>query len=126
MERSDSNSARLVSLALAGDLDAVVDEQVISEVSRFVRRTLTRSHAWLYGEQIRRNTTVMSRSQCEREFARLKGFLKPADRLHLAAMRASGAKLLIAYDSDFAGLPEYLTPKQAIKRLGLRPARSEW
>lgn len=126
MERPDSNSAKVVEMALDGRLEAVVDEEVLHEVARFFRGRRGRSFAWLYTEQVRRAATVLTREDCEAEFAALRRKLKEGDRLHLAATRTSGAPHLVAYDEDFRPFREYMTPKQAVRRLGLAPRETEW
>lgn len=126
VERPDSNSSKIVRHALAGRLEVVVDESVLAEVSRFLRSRHGRSFTWLYIQQIRRVARVMSQEECEIEMRRIGGRLKPADRLHLAAARAAGAEFLIGFDEDFEPYPEYLTPKRAVRRLGLAVSPTEW
>ena len=126
VERPDSNSARIVGLALSGKVNAVVDEVVLSEVARFFRAQRGRSFAWLYSQQVRRVATVLTEADCVNQLEALKGRLKPSDRLHLAAARAAGARVFIALDADFSEFPEYLTPQQAAKRLGLRVSPTDW
>jgi predicted nucleic acid-binding protein len=126
VERPLSNSAKIVKAALGGRIDAVVDEEILREVARFFRRRRGRSFAWLYTEQIRRVASVVMRDECKAEFTALRGQLKEGDRLHLAAARASGTPHLIAFDADFKPFHEYLTPRQAARRLGLTPSETEW
>lgn len=126
VERPDSNSAKVVKAALDGRIEAVVDEEVLREVTRFFRGRRGRSFAWLYTQQIHRVATVVPREACEAQFAALRGQLKEGDRLHLAAARASGARYLVAFDEEFSPFREYLTPKQAVRRLGLTPGETEW
>ncbi len=126
IERPHSNCAKIVKAALGGAFAPVVDEVVLAEVARFFGSHRGRSFAWLYTEQVRRVATVVARIDCEAEFEALEGRLKEADRLHLAATRASGAAHLIAFDEDFRPFREYLTPRQAAKRLGLVPSETEW
>jgi len=126
IERPQSNSAKILKLALDGRIEVVVDEEVLREVARFFRGRRGRSFAWLYTEQVRRAATVLSREDCEAEFAALRGQLKEGDRLHLAATRTSGSPHLVAYDEDFRPFREYMTPKQAARRLGLTPSETEW
>ena len=126
VERPQSNSAKIVKAALGGGFDALVDEEVLAEVARFFRGRRGRSFAWLYTEQVRRVAQVVPRDACEAEFAALRGQLKEGDRLHLAATRASRVPHLIAFDQDFRPFPEYMTPKQAVRRLGLNPSETEW
>lgn len=126
VERPESNSSKIVNHALAGRLEVVVDETVLVEVSRFLRSRRGRSYAWLYTQQIRRVARVVSQEECETEMRRIKGGLKPGDRLHLSAARAAGAEWLVAFDEDFEPYPEYLTPRQAAKRLGIPVSPTEW
>jgi len=126
VERPTSNSAKLVKEFLAGRLEAVVDEEVLAEVGRFFRSRRGRSFAWLTTEQIRRVARVVSMDECRAEFETLKGQLKEGDRFHLAATRATKTLHLIALDEDFERFKEYLTPKEAVRRLGIVPGPSEW
>lgn len=125
-ERPECHSARIVEAALKGRLDPVVDEEVLEEVARYFRERRGRSFAWLYSQQIRRVALVLSPEDCKSELERLEGTLKAADRLHLAAARAAGASMLVAFDSDFVPFPEYRTPREAAKRLGLKAAKTDW
>lgn len=126
VERPSSNSAVIVERAIAGHLEVVVDEEVLAEVGRFFRKRRGRSFAWLYAEQIRRIVRVVTREECHAEFEAIGRRLKEGDRLHLAATRAAGARYLIAYDDDFEPFDEYMTPRQAVRRLGLVPKNTEW
>lgn len=124
--RPQSNSARIVELALAGRLDAVVDGVVVEEVSRNVKAGLGRSEAWVYREQIRRRLEVIPQARCIEAVSLAPEDLKQADRLHLAATRLSGADFLVAYDADFNGIPEYVTPNAFVRRIGKPVAPTEW
>ncbi|HEX9709203.1 MAG TPA: PIN domain-containing protein [Candidatus Thermoplasmatota archaeon] len=126
VERPESNSATVFRHVLAGAVEAVVDEVVLVEVSGYLREHRGRSFAWLYTEQVRRVATVLAADQCAGEFEAVEGALKTADRLHLAATRASKARYLVAFDDDFTPYDEYLTPRQAVQKLGLPPAPTEW
>jgi predicted nucleic acid-binding protein len=126
VERPRSNSAKILKAALGGGIDAFADEEVLAQVARFFRGGRGRSFAWLYTQQVRRVAQVVPRGACEAEFAALGGQLNEGDRLHLAATRASGVPHLIAFDEDFRPFREYLTPKRAVRRLGLRPTETEW
>ena len=126
IERPASNSAVVVELALAGRLQAVVDEEVLAEIARFFRKRRGRSFAWLYAEQVRRVARVVTRDECRADFDALGGQLKQSDRLHLAASRTTGTRHLIAYDEDFQPFKEYMTPRQAVRRLGRAPKETEW
>ena len=126
LERPESNSARVVRAALGGKFEAVVDEAVVAEVGHFLRAHRGRSFAWLYTEQIRRSAVVITESDCKAEFAHIGARLKRNDGLHLAATRAAGARMLVAFDSDFEPFPEYVTPRAAARRLGLGVSPSDW
>ena len=56
----------------------------------------------------------------------LYGKIKRKDLEHIAAVRSKGIQWLIAYDSDFEGFAEYITPKEFIKAIGLKIKQTEY
>lgn len=46
--------------------------------------------------------------------------------LFLAAVKKLGIKYLVAYDRDFEGFEEYITPKVFIKEMDIKPASSDY
>jgi predicted nucleic acid-binding protein len=126
LERADSNSALLFQMALEGRIEAIVDEQVLAEVARFLRIRRGRSFAWLFTEQIRRVAKVVQAEECRGEMDELKTSIKRKDLIHAAAAKRARVTFLIALDDDFASIPEYRTPKQAVEALGLPPKVTDW
>ena len=50
----------------------------------------------------------------------LKGKIKRKDLEHIATVRLKEIQWLIAYDEDFEVFPEYITPREFIKKMGLK------
>jgi len=45
---------------------------------------------------------------------------KRKDLEHIATVRLKEIQWLIAYDEGFEGFPEYITPKNFVKKMGLK------
>jgi len=53
-----------------------------------------------------------------------KKLIKAKDLEQVAAVKKLGIKHLLSYDRDFEPFEEYITPKEFIKELGVKPASS--
>ena len=78
---------------------------------------------------LRHITTIailVLRDEIGDEIKRWKGKIKDKDLEHLATVKYLDLEYLVAYDQDFEGIDEYITPKQFIKKLGLNGASTEY
>ena len=55
-----------------------------------------------------------------------KGKIKEKDVENVAAVRHENLEFLVAYDRDYEGIREYITPKGFIKRQGIRGYETEY
>jgi len=53
-----------------------------------------------------------------------KKLIKAKDLEQVATVKKLGIKYLLSYDRDFEPFEEYITPKEFIKELGVKPASS--
>ena len=62
LEKPGSNSAKVLDALIAGELDAVVNEKVVQEVGRYMRRRQGKQSAYLVESLVRNHTTVVQRN----------------------------------------------------------------
>ncbi|MBI5212693.1 MAG: hypothetical protein HY957_04895 [Nitrospirae bacterium] len=63
---------------------------------------------------------VVFSADVKKEMAKYKNQIKDKDLEQLAVVKKLGIKFLIAYDKDFEGFEEYITPKAFIEQSGLK------
>lgn len=57
---------------------------------------------------------------------RWEGQIKEKDLEQLAVVKKLGIKFLVSYDRDFSPFKEYLTPKEFLKQMDLKPNQTEF
>ncbi len=124
--RPESNSATIVKLLADGKLRAVISEKVVEEVSDHV---LT-SHGYKTWSEveaiIKSRCAVISRNATKGEAKKWRGKIKEKDLEHLATAKKLAVDFILALDRDYEPFPEYVTPKQFVKKLGLKPSATEY
>ncbi len=116
----DCNSSVILSTAEAGDLEVVVSELVVEEVQTVFKRLAGREagfYAMKYVETLA--AKIVKREEMKIEIAENRGKIKDKDVENVAAVRHENLEFLVAYDRDYEGVPEYITPKDFIERLGI-------
>jgi len=124
--RPESNSAKILNLMNEGKIKAVISERVIDEIRRYFLNYYNKD---VWSEVLRYVTTtaiIVLRDEISEEIKRWKGEIKDKDLEHLATVKYLGLRYLIAYDRDFDDIDEYITPKQFIKKLGLKESDTEY
>lgn len=119
LEVRDCNSALILDLVLEGKIEAVTCEKVVKEVKSYFSRRRNRNYAFLIENLVKKNFYVIERRELE-NINEWKGRVKDKDLEQVASLKKLGIKTLVAYDRDFEGLEEYVTPKQFAKSLNLK------
>lgn len=116
----ESNSSLILDLIARGEVIGVINPRVIDETMRVLKSLVDKDFASLCFSFIHSTFEVIPRKRYEGEIKALQGKIKEKDLEHLATVRALGLKFLLAYDRDFDGTAEYMTPKQFVKSMGLK------
>lgn len=120
-ERPKSNSHRIVTLLVAGDLRGVVTDRVVREVMRYLRRHYDKDLAAKFRDLILLTCDLVLEGDL-RIGRGLVNLVGTEDAGALAATRSLGLARLVSTDSDFEGVPERRTPKEFIRERGGRPS----
>ena len=126
LEFEDSNSDIILKLLIEKEIQAYINEKVIAEVKSYFRARKGRNYAYLMEVFLRRNCLVIKNSELVDQMEILKGKIKRKDLEHIATVRLKNLQWLIAYDEDFIVFPEYITPKEFVKKMGLKAKSSEY
>lgn len=126
LEFINSNSAAILNLIMENEIQGYINEKVIEEVKRYFRTRKGRNYAYLMEVFLRRNCIVIKNSDLIDQMKLLKGKIKRKDLEHIASVRHKDIQWLIAYDEDFEGFNEYITPKEFVKKMGLKANSTEY
>jgi len=116
----DCNSSIILSTAEAEDLEVVVSRLVVEEVQTVFKQLAGRAagfYAMRYVETLA--AKIVKREEMKSEIMENRGKIKDKDVENVAAVRHENLEFLVAYDRDYEGVPEYITPKDFIERLGI-------
>jgi len=117
----ECNSYIILSMTEAGGLEIVVSELVVEEVYTVFKRLAGRKagfYAMRYAETLA--VKIVKREEMKSEIMENSGKIKEKDVENVAAVRHEKLEFLVAYDRDYESVPEYITPKDFIKRLGIK------
>ena len=117
----ECNSSIILSMAEAGDLEVVVSELVVEEVRNVFERLVGREagfYAMRYVETLA--VKIVKREEMKSEMMGNRGKIKEKDVENVAAVMHEHLEFLVAYDRDYEGVLEYITPKDFIERFGIR------
>lgn len=126
LEIWNSNSARILDLILEGELEAVISEKVMEEVRNYFRRRKGSEYAFLVTMLLLRNFSIVYRHDIKDEIGKWKEKINRKDLEHIATVKMLKLEYLIAYDRDFEGFKEYLTPKKFLKKIGIKTKSTEY
>lgn len=125
-EFPESNSNKIIDLLNKGYIEAVTSEQVLREVQTYFKKFHAKDLASAFRDYILRTCTITFSADVKKEMARYRKLIKNKDLEQLATVKKLGIKFLIAYDRDFEGFDEYITPKSFLKEMGIKTAASEY
>ncbi len=124
--RPESNSATIVRLLADGKLNAVISEKVVEEISH-IFLSVHGHRTWGEVEAIiKSRCAIIPRTEIEHETKKWRGKIKEKDLEHLATAKQLAVDFILAFDRDYEPFPEYITPKQFVKKLGLKPSETEY
>jgi predicted nucleic acid-binding protein len=116
----DCNSSIILSTAEAGDLEVVASELVVEEVQMVFKRLAGREVGFYAGRYVETLAAkIVKREEMKSEIMENRGKIKDKDVENIAAVRHENLEFLVAYDKDYEDMPEYITPKDFIERLGI-------
>lgn len=125
-EFPESNSNKIIDLLNKGQIEALTSEQVLKEVQAYFKKFHNKDLASTFRAYILRTCTITFAADVKKEMAKYKNLIKDKDLEQLATVKKLGIKFLIAYDRDFEGFDEYITPKTFLKEMGIKTAASEY
>ena len=123
-EFPESNSNKIIGLLNQGLIEVVISERVLKEVQAYFKKFYNKDLSGFYRDYLLRTCTVVFSADVKKEMVKLRKLIKDKDLEQLAVVKKYGIKFLVAYDRDFAGLEEYITPQAFIKEMGIKAAAS--
>lgn len=125
-EFPESNSGKIIDLLNKGQVEALTSERVLREVQAYFKKFHNKDLASAFRDYILRTCTIIFHSDLKKEITKYKNQIKDKDLEQLAAVKKLGIKFLVAYDRDFEGVEEYITPRTFLKELGIKTTASEY
>ena len=123
-EFPDSNSDKVIELLNKGQIEAVISERVVKEVQAYFKKFHSKDLSALFRDYLLRTCVLVFQSDLKSEMLKYKKLIKAKDLEQVATVKKLGIKYLLSYDRDFEPFQEYITPKEFIKELGVKPASS--
>ena len=112
-----SNSAKIIELLNNQEIEAIISERVLKEVTRYFEKFYNIEVARKFRRYLIDNCIFVEKNKVLNEKESLKGQIKEKDLEQLAVVKKYGIKYLIAYDKDFESFEEYFTPKKFLEKL---------
>lgn len=125
-ELPNSNSKLVIDLLNEGRIEAVVSEKVFKEVYHYFRRFHSKSLADEFRVYLFSTCQIILSSETLGKMNLYRGEVKEKDLEQLTTVREYGIKYLVSYDRDFKGISEYITPREFIKQLRMKPLQTEY
>ncbi len=125
-EFPESNSAKILDLLNNGEIEAIISDLVVKEVTKYFEKFHNLQLARKFRRYLLESCIVITRSNVLEKIDELKGQIKDKDLEQLAVTKRYALKYLIAYDRDFDGFEEYITPKEFIEMLKKEINESEF
>ena len=124
LERPRSNSRRVVQLLSEGVVRGVVTDRIVREVLRYFRRHYSKDVGGKFRDFLIFSCDLVLEDDLpnRREFV---GAVGAKDAGALAAVRTLEISRLVSTDSDFAGVPEWRTPREFLLGLHERAGPGE-
>jgi predicted nucleic acid-binding protein len=126
-----SNSNIIVDMALDGDVEVVISEEIRLELIEYLRSEHGRDAAY-HAEGFLRgipDLEIVGPEEMKGHIKKLKGRIKDKDLPHLAAAEVSRVEAIVSYDRDFkkakTKIPVF-SPREFVKELGIEPFEIEY
>ena len=121
-----SNSSKIVELLTEGKLKASINELVLEEVTNYLVNYNSENKVYKTQQLLSTSCKVIPRSEIQVEMKKCAGKIKEKDLEHLATAKHLKVDYIIAFDRDYEPFPEYVTPKQFVKIIGLKASETEY
>lgn len=125
-EFSESNSRKIIGLLNFGNIEGVVSERVLKEITHYFKKFYSKKLANMIRYYILQSCQVVFKEEVKQEMGKLKREIEEKDLEQIAVVKKFGLKHIISYDKDFAGFKEYITPRKFIVNWGLKPGKAEF
>lgn len=125
-EFPESNSAKIIELLNQGEIEAIISDRVLEEVTRYFEKHHGLALARKFRRYLTESCLVITQSNVLETIRELRGQIKEKDLEQLAVTKRYAIKYLISYDRDFENFEEYKTPKKFLESLGKEARGSEF
>ncbi len=116
-EYKESNSAKIIEALNKREVEGIICEYVIKEVTHYFEKFYSKELANLYKRYLLHSCIIIRRDRLVSTMDVFKGKIKDKDLEQLAAVKKLGIKFLLSYDRDFENFDEYRTPKKFLKEM---------
>jgi len=120
-----SNSSIVIEMVNRGDVAGVINEKVVTEVLDVLKALKDKDFASLAFSLLYSSFEIVPKVRYANEMELNEGKIKEKDLEHLATAKALNLPI-IAYDRDFEGIDEYVTPKRFLETLGIAKYETEY
>ncbi len=117
----DTNSSLALDLAQEKRFVAVTSELALRETKNFFLRHFDERRAYEAGRYVEKLCRVVRRENLGQLMRRYSGKIVEKDLENLAAAKHERVEFIVAYDRHYAPFKEYATPKEFVKKFGLKP-----
>ena len=121
-EFSQSNSAKIIELLNDNQIEAIISEQVLKEVTRYFEKYYSFELAKKFRRYLLNSCTIIMGTKVLKFMRTFKDKIKEKDLEQISVVRKFGIKYLISYDRDFEFFSEYFTPKEFLISIGVKPS----
>lgn len=131
IEHPKSNSNIIIEIALDGEIEVVISEEIRLELIEYLKREYGKDAAYHVDLFLKTLPSIelIDQKRMKRHLNKLKGRIKNKDLPHLCAPEISKVEAIISYDRDFkkaeTKIPIF-SPKEFVKSLGIKPFESEY
>ena len=126
IKHRESNSHQVLELAEQGSITVFTSEFALKEVSVVLRHLRGIRAAYIGVKYVQGICVIVPRRKISASVKEFRGKIKDKDLENLATAKAMKIGYLISFDREYELFPEYLTPKQFVKHLGLAVSETEY
>ncbi len=131
IEHPRSNSSIAMEMAIDGEIEVVISEEVRLEFSAYLKSEYSKDAAY-HADMFLKGLpflNIVEQGLAREGMDKVKGNIKDKDLAHLAAAEVSKVVYIISFDRDFkrakTSIP-VLTPKEFVKKRGIKPFKTEY
>ncbi len=131
IEHPKSNSNIVIEMAIDGEIEVVISEEIKLEFIEYLRSEYGKDaayHADLVLKTLPR-IEIVEQKRVKSHISKFKDRTKEKDLPHLTVAEISKVESIVSYDRDFKRAKTRLlalTPKEFIEKLGIEPFESEY